>query len=378
VGFVQQAGADPTKVRWHGIAFMAGVLVSFWILAGTLLALRAGGENLGWGFQLQSPAFLVVLSSLLFLFGLNLFGVFEIGTSLTRVGESVSTTGLAGSFSSGVLATVVATPCTAPYMGSALGFALTQSNIDALLIFSSVGLGMAAPYVILTWNPRLLKFVPKPGAWMETFKQVLGFPMLATVVWLVWVLGVQMGVDAVVSLLAGLLLLGLGAWILGRWGTVMQSIRTRSIANVLALVAFGAGLALALSTATSESAAATSKPAQTTSSLGWEPYSPERVAQLKKAGTPLFIDFTAAWCLSCQVNERVALNTPEVAAAFRAQKIVLLKADWTRRDARITEALAQFGRSGVPLYVLIRRGKTQLLPEVLTPAVVLNALGSAQ
>ncbi|WP_287131327.1 protein-disulfide reductase DsbD, partial [Candidatus Cyanaurora vandensis] len=367
LGFVRQTGAT-----WqYGVAFTAGVLVSVWVLAGLLLVLRAGGEQLGWGFQLQSPAFLVVLVAVLFLFGLNLFGVFEVGTALTRAGELVPSSGRWGSFGSGVLATVVATPCSAPYMGSALGFALTQPTWAALAIFTALGLGMALPYLLLSFFPQLLKFVPKPGAWMETFKQAMGFLLMGSAVWLLWVLGLQTGVTTLIRVLVALVLLGSAAWVLGKWGGLMQPTGTRWVARGLALVALIVGLGFALGDL--EQAQAT----QTTSSvdeLPWEVYTQERVAQLRQTRTPVFIDFTAAWCLSCQVNERIALNSAEVRAAFQKQGVVLLKADWTTRDSRITQALAQFGRSGVPLYVLYGPAGTQVLPEVLTPGIVIAAL----
>ncbi len=373
LGFVAQARQDQSKVWQHGAIFTAGVLSSLWALVGVLLVLRAGGEQLGWGFQLQSPQFLVGLSVFLFLFGLNLFGVFEVGTSFSRAGEIVPEQGLGGSFLSGVVATVVATPCSAPFMGSALGYALTQPTGVALAVFTALGLGMASPYVLLANSPALLKFVPKPGAWMETFKQAMGFLILTTVVWLAWVLGVQSGANALSGLLLALLLASVGAWIFGRWGNFLQPQPVKLIAIGLALSFLGGGLALAWGQIPGATATKLSK--TEVSSSVWEPYSGERLAQLRASGKPVFVDFTAAWCLSCQVNKRVALQNPEVQAAFSKQGITLLEADWTQRDATITQALAEFGRSGVPLYLLYGgKSAPEILPEILTPALVLEAV----
>jgi thiol:disulfide interchange protein len=375
MGFVRQAGE--TRVFRHGLAFTAGVLASFWAVAGLLLVLRAGGERIGWGFQLQSPSFVAVLAVLFLLIALNLLGVFEVGMSLVGAGNAVQgRTGLASSFWSGLLATVVATPCTAPFMGSALGFALSQPPAFAMLVFTSLGLGMAAPYLLLSASPRLLRFVPKPGAWMETFKELMAVPMLATVVFLCWLLGQQTGVDGMAWLLAALIPVGFGAWLYGRATRAAGGARPRlvPVAGAAALVI--AGLALAVTRAAVPVAAA-ARAAGTADALGWEPFSIERRDALLAEGKPVFIDFTAAWCLSCQVNERVALETPAVRERMRAHGVALLKADWTLRDERISEALTSYGREGVPLYVLYGRERGAapvLLPEVLTPGIVLGAL----
>lgn len=374
MSFVNQAHERGRKPLAHGIVFTLGVLVSFWALAGLLLGLQAGGEQLGWGFQLQSPAFLVVLSAFLFLFGLNMLGVFEIGTSLTRVRSSKFATGWSGSFFSGILATVVATPCTAPFMGSALGFSLTQPALISLLIFTFLGLGMAAPYVVLSASPRLLRFVPKPGPWMETLKQVMGFLLLGTVVWLMWVLGIQAGTQAVTALAGALLLVSISAWIIGRWGGLAAAGPRRATAYLVALLLIGGGVATALL------GARVSTPGESETShqgsIAWQSYSPERLAELRAADKPVFVDFTAAWCLSCQVNEQVAFGSREVQRKFVQLGIVPLKADWTSRDEEITRALAEHGRNSVPLYVLYGVGDGQpiILPEILSPGIVLDAL----
>ncbi len=382
LGFVQQAGEDRRKVFHHGLTFMAGVLASFWTLAGVLLLLRAGGEQLGWGFQLQSPTFIIVLSIFMFLFGLSLFGVFEIGTSLAGVGQATAgKSGHFGSFMSGVTATVVATPCTAPFMGSALGFALSQSVLVNFAIFTALGLGMAAPYVILASSPALLKFVPKPGAWMNILKQFMGFLLMATVVWLLWVLGIQTGVNGVIIMLIALLFTGMGAWVLGYWGNLTRGKSTRLIAQSLAGIAIIGSIIFSVRSV--DAAGATPQNANTVEKLGdieWQTYSPDIVQSLKAQGKPFFIDFTAAWCLSCQVNQKIAFGSEDVQQAFAKNGITPIIADWTSKDEVITRALAEYGRNSVPLYVLFT-GKANsapiILPEILTPGVVLDALESA-
>ena len=369
MSFVRHGGDAPGGAVRHGLAFTLGVLSFFWILAGALVALRASGEEIGWGFQLQSPVFVVFLANLFLALALNLFGVFEIGESLTAVANvGAKTTGLAASFWSGALATIVASPCTAPFMGSALGFALGQPAWVTLLVFTALGLGMSAPYVVLAASPKLLKRLPRPGRWMETFKQAMGFPMLATVVFLVWLFGRQTGVGGMTGLLASLLLVGLGGWIYGRGGAAL--VGTRRLALLGTAAAFvAAGLALGLT----QARAATGPVAEL--GAGWEPYSEERLEELKRAGTPVLVDFTADWCLTCQVNDRVALGRPAVRERFAKEGVVLMKADWTLRDEKITRALASHGRQGVPVYALYGRdGVARLLPEVLTQQIVLNAL----
>lgn len=377
LSFVQQAGEDKSKVWKHGAVFTLGVLTLFWGLAGSLLILRAGGEQIGWGFQLQSPGFLIFICSLLFLLGLNLFGVFEI---VLNVGGNLSSqSGYSGSFFSGALATLVATPCTAPFMGSALGFAIAQPPIVSMLIFTSLGLGMAFPYLMLSLFPALMRFVPRPGVWMEAFKQFMGFLMMATVVWLAWVFGLQVGVNGLIALMGGFVVMGIGAWVLGRWGNLMMASRTRLIAHVVAgvLIAGGIGLVWTNSRDLAPSASASTQSTTTAEGITWEAFTPERFAEVRATGKPVFIDFTAAWCLSCQVNEKVALSKPEIAAEFKKRGIVTMKADWTSRNEAITRKLAEFGRNGVPLYVLYTKDQNQppmVLPEVITPSIVMDAL----
>lgn len=375
LGFVSQAGESRKRLLMHGLVFAAGVLICFWILAGVLLALRAGGAEIGWGFQLQSPRIVFGLATLFFVLGLSLFGLLEFGLSLTSAGQELqSKSGYAGSFFSGLLATIVATPCTAPFMGAALGYALTQPPLASFAIFTALGTGMAAPYVVLSAMPQIIRRIPRPGPWMESLKQAMGFLMMATVVWLLWVLSLQTGADALITAVASFVVLALAMWIAGRWGALHRPLRTRVIARLIGLLLAGLTLAHAFG---SESLRALPSKDHTKTGLGWEPFSPARVAELRAQGRPVFIDFTAAWCLTCQVNKRVALRRPEVEARFRELGVATLIADWTDRDETIARALAEFGRSGVPFYVLYPPGPDRqpiLLPEILTPSIVLDAL----
>lgn len=363
---------DVARARRHGLAFGAGVLLSFWALAGVLLALRAGGQQLGWGFQLQSPLVVALLALLMSTLALNLSGVFEIGLSLTRLGGVGAGKGYTDSLLTGGLAVLVAAPCTAPFMGAALGFALVQPAIVGLLVFTALGLGLALPFVVLASVPSLLRFLPRPGPWLETLKQLFAFPLYATVVWLLWVFGQQAGMDAVAIVLLAMIVLALGAWLWARGvRTDRAPVRIAAAAVLLAAV----GLTGYGSTqVTPPAAAAAAAPV-----AGWEPWSVARVAELRREGRAVFIDFTAAWCLSCQVNERVALRTDAVQRAFRDGNVALLRADWTSRDSSITEQLATYGRSGVPLYVLYPAGtgSASLLPAVLSPGLVIDAVRKA-
>ncbi len=381
MGFVNQAHEKHSKSWQHGVVFTLGVLVSFWILAGIILILKAGGTQLGWGFQLQSPVFLIILSAFMFLFGLSMFGVFEIGTSMTTIGgKTQGRNGLAGSFLSGVTATIVATPCTAPFMGPALGFALTQPAYVSLLVFTFIGLGMSAPYVLLTSIPALLKFVPKPGRWMETMKQFMGFLLVATVIWLLWVLGIQAGSNVVALVLFVLLVTSIGAWIYGRWGHLAMPKKTRVVSTVIAAILIISANAYAVVNVDTY-AVNTTHTATAGEGIEWKPYFEEAVEQAKKSGNPVFIDFTAAWCLSCQVNEQIAFSSEEVQNRFRELNIQSFKADWTSHDEKITRALAKYGRNSVPLYVLHSgnyNDEPRILPEIITPGIILDALKSLE
>lgn len=354
----------------HGIAFAGGVVLSFVLLAGLLIALQQAGSALGWGFQLQTPWVVASLTVLFFLIGLNLLGVYEFtlgsGIGNAKAAESLTRTrNWRGSFATGVLAVIIASPCTAPFMGAALGYAITQPATVALSVFAALGVGMAAPYLLLTLFPALLHKLPRPGRWMELFKQFMAFPMFATCVWLLWVLAQQVDAGGVGLALAVVVAVGFAAWALGLSQRGAYPFRWVALAGALV-----AALAFA-PLATSDPAAV----AKAASSDDWVAYSPEKLAQLTGEGTPVFIDFTAAWCVTCQVNKRVALTSDKVIGGFAAAGVVRMRADWTTRDERITQALAQFGRNGVPLYVLYdTKGQPTVLPEILTESTVLAAL----
>ena len=367
MSFARHAQSDPALLRKQGFAFLAGVLVSFWILAGVLIGLRSAGESIGWGFQLQSPLFVTLLATLFMLMALNLSGLFEIGLRLQTTAGNLEPHGrgtLVDAFFSGVLATVVATPCTAPMMGAALGFTLSQPAILSILVFTAIALGMALPILTLSLVPKWLRYLPKPGAWMTTFRQFLAFPLFATVAWLTWVLGSQIGNDGAARLLFGLVLIALAAWLYGRW-QVSRPLRAILGASLIALC----GLAIAWPDA-SHSGAPEARLVD-----GWVPFSSQRIAELRGQHKAVFVDFTATWCITCQVNKRVALNQEDVIKRFKELDIVRMKADWTVQNPEITRALAEFGRNGVPLYVFYPAdGEPRILPEILTPAGVLSGI----
>ena len=367
MGFVQHAHGETRAMRVQGLMFFAGALLSFLLLAGVMLALRAGGSQLGWGFQLQSPVVVMLLSVLFFILALNLVGVFEWGAFAQSLTSNLSARGrYADAFLSGVLATVVATPCTAPFMGAAVGATLTQSAGHALLVFAALGVGMALPVLALSFFPALLRKLPRPGAWMETLKQLLAFPLFATVAWLAWVLGAQAGNDAVFALLGGLVVVAMAAWLYGRSERAPAAWRT-----ALALLLCVVGVAVAWPMAHPDNGTVARA-----GELDWQPWSEERVRELTAQGRPVFVDFTAAWCVTCQVNKRVALHDDAVMKSFGAHGVVPLKADWTRQDPKITAALAALGRNAVPVYALYLPGESEprLLPEVLTPSLVLGEI----
>jgi thiol:disulfide interchange protein/DsbC/DsbD-like thiol-disulfide interchange protein len=371
LGFVEHAHGDAKALRTQGLVFALGVVISFLVLAGIMLALRAGGTQLGWGFQLQSPAFVTILAALFFVLGLNLSGVFEWGAFAQSMTSNVSAKGrYADALLAGALATLVATPCTAPFMGAAVGFTLAQPAFVSLAVFAMVAIGMAVPVTLLSFFPKLLRFLPKPGAWMETFKQVMAFPLYATVAWLAWVLGAQAGNDSVLALLAGLVAIAMAAWVWGRWGTSESFLRPAFTAAFAALGIYVAWPAAV--TAGGSAAPVTFAQGE----LPWQAWSPEKLASLRATDTPVFVDFTASWCVTCQVNKRVALRNDGVVKAFADRGIVALKADWTRQDPRITAALTDLGRNAVPVYALYPPGggAPALLPELLTPSAVLDEI----
>ncbi len=374
----------PRQARVHGLVYTAGVLSSFALLGGLLVALKAGGSQVGWGFQFQSPVFVLAVAYLMFAVGLSLSGVFTIGGSVTGVGSSLASRGgYGGSFFTGVLATVVATPCTAPFMGGAIGFALGQPTAVLMAVFLSLGLGLALPYLLLSWWPRLQRWLPPPGVWMERVKQAFAFPMYGAAVWLVWVLAQQAGVDAVAVALGGLLVIALAAWVYDSSRASQPALRHVGTfaAGVFLAAALGGGYVGIRSGASANPGTSfETKTGPGSEKASWEPYSAGRLNELRTKGQPVFVNLTAAWCITCLVNERVALSRPSVVDAFKASGITYLKGDWTNQDPEISRVLSEFGRSGVPLYVLYPEGlqsKPIVLPQILTPDLVLAALKDA-
>jgi thiol:disulfide interchange protein/DsbC/DsbD-like thiol-disulfide interchange protein len=365
----RQAEASQAHARLGGLVFTAGVLIGFLLLAAALLALRAGGEAVGWGFQLQSAPFVLGLAWLMFALGLMLSGVWSFGAGFMGVGQDLAGRGgHVGAFFTGLLAVVVATPCTAPFMGAALGYALTRPAPYAMAVFLALGLGLAAPWLTLSFFPAARRLLPRPGPWMERFRQFLAFPMYATAAWLAWVLTTQTDATGLAVALAGMVLIGLMAWI---WQTTRLTAafwRRTGTAIVIAGIASLAWLAGGLPLPRAAS------PAQ--AAEHWEAYSPSRLDRLRAEGRPVLLNFTAAWCITCQVNERLALDTAPVRAALARSGVVSLRADWTRRDPDITRLLERHGRSGVPLTLLYPSGSgaAEVLPTVLTESLILERL----
>jgi thiol:disulfide interchange protein len=365
LGFVNQAGHERGKVIAHGLVFTTGVLFSFWTLAGVLAVLRAGGDQLGWGFQLQSPAFVFGLTVVMLIFALNMSGVFEFGLSATGVGAGLQMkSGYAGSFFTGVLATVVATPCSAPFLAPALGAALALSAVQAFAVFTAIAIGLSTPYLLLSIFPGAVKILPRPGAWMETFKQFMAFPLYATVGYLVWVLAGQMSESGLLVTIFALVVIAMGVWFYGRWnapGASAGRARFGLIAG-LALLGFGAWLGWP-------------RPAAPTD-ITWEPWSAGRVAQLRAENRIIYVDFTARWCATCQANKKFVFHDATVLKTFRDEKIATLRGDWTNADPLITAELAKYHRSAVPFNLVYLPGEPEpeALPELLTPGIVLKAV----
>lgn len=377
LGFVQHANDDRATVFRLGLMFAAGVLASFLALALVVIGIQAAGDQLGWGFQFQNPTFVVVMGAIVFAFGLSLFGVYEIILPFAMAGGSSSRGAYAESFFNGILATALATPCTAPFMGTALGFAFTQPAGGILAIFLAIGLGLAVPYVLLSANPAWLRFVPKPGMWMERFKQGMGFLLMATLIWLLWVLGQQVGTDGVVWALAFLLTLGFALWLYGAMLTLNSGTGRRVLvwAIMIAMVVGGWRVFLSDSLSYEPGTAA-----QASNHDGWETFDPVVLEETVRAGNTVFVDFTAAWCWTCKVNEKTVLATDAVQDKFRELGVVKMMGDWTRRDPVITEVLRQYGRSGVPFYIVFPAGRMDdpiPLPEVITEGIVIDALEKA-
>ena len=369
ISLVSGSGHDQ---RGHGLAYTAGVVLSFAALAAVLLVLRAGGEAIGWGFQLQSPLVIGILIYVLFALGLSLSGLFDFGTRLMGVGQNLAEKGgLSGSFFTGILACVVASPCTAPFMGTALGVAVLVPWPMAMAIFLALGLGLALPMLLLSFSPALARRLPRPGPWMETFKQAMAFPLYLAVVWLLWVLARQTDANGLAAVLTGLVMLAFALWLGGRSSgsatvTVFRH-ATVGLSLIAAVVALGTAVRMQ------------ETDGQSASNAWWEPYSAERLTALREdPERAVLVNMTADWCVTCLVNERVAFNTDAVRQAMATNDVVYVKGDWTRRDPAITAYLADFGRNGVPLYVLYpaNGGEARVLPQVLTPGLVVEAIES--
>jgi len=373
--------AGHTERPWtDGIAYLLGVLVTFAGLAGALLWLRAMGEDVGWGFQLQSPLSVAVLAYILTLVGLNLSGVFQIGGSIQNTGQGLaSRSGLIGTFFTGVLAVIVAAPCTAPFMGAAMGYAFTQDPIITIVVFLALGLGLALPWVIVSFSPALIRLLPRPGAWMERFKQFLAFPMYAAAAWLVWVLSQQVDPEGLFRVMLGLIFMALAAWAFG----VVQARAAQSqriiLSSVIFLMALGASVALIatpFTTRSADGATAEGEGAQ----MPKIAYAPTRLNELRSEGRAVLVNLTAAWCVSCLYNERVALSSTAVAEAFKATNTAYVVGDWTNQNAEIGKLLKEHGREGVPLYLYYPAGggQPQVLPQILTETLILETVGASK
>jgi thiol:disulfide interchange protein len=367
LGFVNESDRDWRRVRVHGLAFTAGVLLSFWALAGVLAALRAGGQQLGWGFQLQSAGFVFSLAAVMLSFALNLSGVFEFGQRAMGLGSTlVLRKGYGGSFFTGVLATVVATPCSAPFLAPALGAALAIPVAQSFLVFTSIALGLSTPYLLLSIFPKALKILPRPGRWMETFRQIMAFPLYASVGYLIWILAGQIDPGALLAAILGLVIVALACWLYGRYtspGSLPLHLRFGVIGGL-------ACLAVGFIIGWPRMAAATD--------IIWEPWSPALVTRLRSGNRSIYVDFTARWCATCQANKKIVFGSDEVKRYFNQHHIATLRADWTNADSRITAELTKWHRGAIPFNLLYVPGhaEPQVLPEILTPEIVLTALSN--
>jgi thiol:disulfide interchange protein/DsbC/DsbD-like thiol-disulfide interchange protein len=375
---VDNARASPRAARLQGVAYGAGVLLSFAVIAALLIGFRAAGAELGWGFQLQSPVFVAAMIYVLFAVGLNLSGVFSFGDRLAGVaGELGSVERYSGSFLTGALATFIATPCTAPFMAAALGYAITQPWYRSLVIFEAVGLGLAFPYLAIAYSPGLRRFLPRPGIWMLRLKQFLAFPIYGTAVWLAFVLAQESGALGVTAALAGLVLIAFAVWLYDVMRASEHRWRPLGV-GCSALAAFGACALLVLTNADRASPVVGAPKAET---LTWLPFSTARIDELQAGGRPVFVDFTADWCITCKLNERVALADRAVLRAFAEAGVATLRADWTRQDPAVTRMLEANGRAGVPLYLFyprpgpagVRR-RAVVLPQILTAETILREI----
>lgn len=394
LSFVKMAKESRSVIFKHGIAFSAGVILSFWALATLLLVLKSYGQAVGWGFQLQEPIFVALLAALIFVFSLSLFGVFELGTGFASVAgkadvDAAKAKGFFASFFSGVLATAVATPCTGPFLGTAIGFAFTLPPLDTLMIFTALGFGMASPYLLVAAVPSLIRFLPKPGAWMLTFKELLGFVMMLTTLWLLWVFVAQTSSTALFALLFGLFILSIGSWVLGKWASPTTKRHIRRYGYVASILIFAAGLYVVVTSVSLGAAPEMMEDGSLAMGPGaegfqqapkpieqWVPFSVPRAFEIIDSGKPLFVDFTARWCLICQTNHAV-LSVSKVEEKMRSLGVVKMVADWTKYDPEITRTLQKYGRNGVPLYLLFGKDPKKppyVLPQLLSPDVVMEYL----
>lgn len=386
---IQQAGEDHRKTIQHGITFSFGIILSFLALALMVITIQSTGQKIGWGFQFQYPIFVLAMCAVVTLFALSMFGVFyiQVTAGQSQIDKLASSEGLAGTFFKGVLATVLSTPCTAPFLGTALGFAFAQPWWLILAVFFTIALGMASPYILLTLQPSWMKYLPKPGTWMEKFKESMGFLLVATVVWLLWILAHQVGIDAALGALAFLVCLAFASWLIGGLIDLTSTGQRKCVVWILALVVVGLGYYAFLRPFPSLLSIdpAMNKPGvvemtESGNGIAWKPFTLSELDKQVGQGKTVFIDFTADWCLTCKANEQTVINTGPVIQKIQALKVVPLRADWTTQDPEITKLLQKFGRSGVPLYVLFPAGKPTepiILPEVITQSSVLEALDKA-
>lgn len=393
LSFMQQAQDEPSRVRQLGLVFSGGIISSFLALALIVILVQQAGQKIGWGFQFQYPGFVIAMSVIVLLFALSLFGLFYIQVNVGQesLDKLASKEGFVGTFFKGVLATVLSTPCTAPFLGTALGFAFAKSPWVVLAIFFTIGLGMSLPYIVLTANPAWMKFIPKPGVWMEKFKESLGFILLATVVWLLSVLGSQVGTDGVIWTSGFLVAVAFAAWLIARFTDLSSEPRRKFtvwaiaascvVASFYFCIAIRPGIGfLVPATAMESSPLQSSEGPVTEGGITWLPFNVDALNKALTDGKTVLIDFTAQWCLTCKVNETTVLMSSPVRDKLKALNVVTMKADWTKQDPTITKLLNKFGRSGVPLYVIFPAGNpTQpiVLPEVITQSMMVEKLSEA-